>query len=335
MSKIFLNYSLVGASLTACLVLTACSGGSNKLPVLNDEVLSGSANNGFVSLASSQGGSISNIKKLVIPAFNVTYKLKVEGTAVTMVKEGDKEVTTSTDMKVNMEDADVAMLQAMTNKAYNVFVAELKKAKFEVVALNDVAKSDAYYQVNHKNLVTSVSIDDERVTMVPDGLKLYDPNEKMDPDGSFLMGVANINSAVSGDLVEVFGGENNGVASLSVNMTVQFGNFDLEDHRVSSSIAFNPSFTVMGDETNMEMITGFRKVSMPGRVFYIPEESAAYGLSQDMGSKTSVIEGMLNVSSEEGAEEYNAAINADAFEKAGVEQIARVSQLLIKAATDR
>ena len=333
MSKNFSNITFLGAAMVTSLILTACSGGSNKLLVLNDETLSGSAGNGFVSLASTQGASIHEIKKLVIPSFNVTYKLKVAGEAIALTKEGDREVATSTDMKVNMENADVAMMQSLTNKIYDVFVDGLKKAKFEVVPLADVAKSDAYYQLNHKNIATNVSVDDESVTLVPDGLKLYDPSDKMDPEGSFLMGVSNINSAVSGDLVEGFGGVEQGVAVLNVNLTVQFGNFDLEDHRVSEFIPFNPSFTVMRNESSMELTTGFKGVSMPGRVFYIPEESAVYALNQDMGSKTSVITAMLNVSSNEGAEEYNATINAPAFEKAGVEQVERVSQLFVKAMT--
>ena len=331
MSKSSLNYTLLGASLFASVVLTACSA-SHKLAVLDETAL---AAGGYVQVATTQGIKVDKLKKLVIPAFNVTYKMQAEGTAVTVSKEGDKEISVSLGMKVNVEDADIAMMQSLTDKAYKVFVAELKKAKFEVVSLDDVAKSEAYYQVNHKNLVTSVSIEDESVTLVPDGLKLYNPTDKMDPDSSFLMGVANINSAVNGDLVDEFGGQKKGVAALSVNMAVQFGNFDLEDHRVSPVIAFNPSFTVLGDGTNMEVISGFRAVSMPGRVFYIPEESAAYSMTQDMGSKTNVISRMLNVSSEEGAEEYNATINAWAFDKAGVAQIKRVSQLLVKAMTEK
>ena len=331
MSKSFSNYTLLSTSLFASIVLTACSG-SHKLAVLDEAAL---AAGGYVQVASTQGVNVNKIKKLVIPAFNVTYKMQAEGTAVTVSKEGDKEISLSLGMKVNVEDADVAMMQALTDKAYMVFVAELKKAKFEVVALDDVEKSDAYYQVNHKNLVTSVSIEDDSVTLVPDGLKLYDPTDKMDPDGSFLMGVANINSSINGDLVNEFGGQNKGVAAISVNMTVQFGNFDLEDHRVSPAIAFNPSFTVLGDGTSMEVITRFRPVSMPGRVFYIPKANAAYSLTQDMGSKTNVITRMVNVSSEEDAEEYNATINAWAFDKAGVAQIKRVSQLLVMAMTEK
>lgn len=332
MVKHFSNYTLSGVSLLAAFVLTACSGGTNKLPVLDDNAMS--AAGGHVRVAKTQGVNVEKVKKLVIPAFNVTYKLKVEGTAITVAKEGDKEVTTRTDMKVNVENADVAMMQKLTNKAYNVFVDELKKAKYEVVSIDEVASSDAYYQINHKNLVTSISIEDEKVTLVPDGLKYYDPSDKMDPDASFLMGVANINSAVNGDLVEEFGGVEKGVAVLNVNMIVQFGNFDLEDHRVSQFIPFNPSFTVVGAGTSMEMTTDFKAVSMPGRVFYIPEESANYALNQDMGSKTNVIAGMLNVSSREGAEEYNATINEDGFTRAGIEQIKRVSQLLAKAMTE-
>ena len=331
MFKRLSNYTLLGTSLIASLALTACAGGSNKLPVLNDEVLSGSADNGFISIASSQGARINEVKKLVIPAFNVTYKLKVAGTAVTVSKEGDKEISVSLGMKVNMEDPDIALMQRLTNKAYNIFVAELKNLNYEVVSLDEIAKSDEYYQVNHKNLATSVSADDDQVTLVADGLKLYDPNDKMDPDGGFWLGVSNINSAINGDLVAAFGGLEEGVASLTVNMAVQFGNFDLEDHRVSPSVAFNPSFTVLGDETNMEITTDFRAVSMPGRVFYIPEESMTYSLYQDMGSRTSVITRMLNVSSEEDAEEYNATINTQSFEKAGVEQIQRASKLLAQS----
>ncbi len=331
MFKRLSNYTLLGTLLVASLALTACAGSSNKLPVLNDEVLSGSASNGFISIASSQGARINEVKKLVIPVFNVTYKLKVDGTGITVAKDGDKEISLSTDMKVNMENPNIVMMQRLTNKAYNIFVAELKKLNYEVVPLDEIAKSDEYYQVNHKNLVTSVSADDNQVTLVADGLKLYDPNEKMDPDGGFWLGVSNINSAVNGDLVAAFGGLKEGVASLTVNMAVQFGNFDLEDHRVSPSISFNPSFTVLGDETNMEITTDFRAVSMPGRVFYIPEESMTYSLYQDMGSKTSVIARMLNVSSNDEAEEYNATLNESGFEKAGVEQIKRASKLLAQS----
>ncbi|MDH3342209.1 MAG: hypothetical protein OEM07_00640 [Gammaproteobacteria bacterium] len=329
MSKSFSSYIHLAASLLAGLVLSACSAGNNKLPVLDENAVSVAG--GFVSASRTQGVRADKIKKLVIPAFNVTYRLKAEDNVVSVSENGLDKVTTH--IKVNVEDADVAMMQALTNKAYKVFVAELEKAKFEVVALDEVSKSDAYYQVNHKNLSTSVSIDDKDVTLVPDGLKYYDPNDKMDPDGSFLMGVANINSAVNGDLVEEFGGEKDGVASLSVNMSVQFGNFDLEDHRVSPAIDFNPSFTVLGGDTDMSVTTEFKAVSMPGRVFYIPEESGVYSLNQDMGSKTNVISAMLEVGSKEGEEEYNATINAEYFERAGLEQIQRVSQLLVQAVT--
>ena len=331
MFKNFSSYTLVGVSLTASLVLTACSGGSNKLPILDDEVLTGSAETGFVSVSSSSGAVAKKVKKLVIPAFNVTYRLKVEGAGTTVLMKDGKEITNTVDMKVNMENPDIDLMQRLTNKAYNVFVAELKNADYEVVSLNEVSSSEEYYQVNQKNVVTSASSEDGAVTLVPEGLKYYNPSDKMDPDGSFLMGVSNVNSAINGDLVEAFGGLKEGVASLTVNMAVQFGNFDLEDHRVSQFIPFNPSFTVLGDETSMEMTTDFRSVSMPGRVFYIPEESISYALHQDMGSKTSVIEGILNVSSNDGVEEFNATINEGGFERAGVAQIQRVSKLLAKS----
>ena len=68
---------------------------------------------------------------------------------------------------------------------------------------------------------------------------------------------------------------------------------------------------------------------MPGRIFYMPVESIGYSLTQDMGSKTNVIERMTEVSSNEGAKEYNALINVTGFEKSGVEQIERVSKLLV------
>ena len=333
MSKNFSDYALIGTSLIAGLALTACSAGSNKLPILNDLAMSGTAADGYVSVAKTSAAKIEDVKKLVIPAFNVTYKLKVDGTAVTKTMQAGQEVTTSIGMKVNMEDANVAMMQWLTNKAYNIFVAELEKANFEVVALDSVAKSDAYYQINHKNLATSVAAEDKSITLVADGLKFYDHSAKIDPDGGFMMGVANINSAVNGDLVEEFGGQDNGVAVLNVNMAVQFGNFDLEDHQVSEIIPFNPSFTIIGSGTNLEVITEFKGVSMPGRDFYMPEESVLYSLKQDMGSKTNVIAGMLDVSSSEGAKEYNATINVTGFEKAGVEQIESVSKLFATAMT--
>jgi len=326
MSKSFSKYSLLGASLVASLALTACSG-SNKLPVLNDEALSG---DGYVRVARTQGNKISKIKKVVIPSFNVTYKLKVEGKVVSVSDDGLNKITTN--IKVNMENPNIDLMQRVTNKAYNAFVDELKKANYELVAIDDVSKSEAYFQVNHKDLATSVSPDDEKVVLVADGLKLYDPNEKMDPDGSFLMGVANINSAINGDLVAEFGGVDQGVAALNVNIAVQFGNFDLEDHRVSENIAFNPSFTaIVADGTKMEVIADFKAVSMPGRVFYIPKESAEYSLNQDMGSQTNVIAGMLEVGSTESSKEYNATINEEGFERVGVEQIERLSQLMVKA----
>lgn len=332
MSKSISKYRVSGVLLVATLALTACSGGSNKLPVLNDEAVSG---DGYVSIARTQGNRLESVKTLVIAAFDVTYKLKAEGVAVTVSNEGDKEVKTSIKTQVNVADANMAMMQKMTNKAYNIFVDELKKANYEVVALDEVSKSDAYYQLNHKNLATRISPDDDEVTLVADGLKWFDDNEKMDPDGGILMGVANINSAVNGDLVAEFGGIEKGVAALNIKMTVQFGNFDLEDHRVSDAIAFNPSFTVIAGGTKMEVISDFRAVSMPGRVFYIPKESASYAMRQDMGSKTNVIAGMLEVGSGEGSKEYNATINEEGFERSGIEQIERVSQLMIKAMTGR
>ena len=45
-------------------------------------------------------------------------------------------------------------------------------SKMGGVSLDEIAKSDEYYQVNHKNLATSVSADDDQVTLVADGLKL-------------------------------------------------------------------------------------------------------------------------------------------------------------------
>lgn len=333
MSKCHFNYTLLGTALITSLVLTACSSGSARLPVLNDDALVGSATNGFVNVAKTQGVRLDKVKKLVIPAFNVTYNLEVAGKAVTVTAEGDKETRTSTNIKVNVENSDLKLMQAITNRAYDVFVDELQKANFEVVAADAVANSNAYYQINYQQPVTAVSAADQSVTLVAQGLKLYDPDDKMDSEGGFLMGVANINSAVNGDLVAEFGGVDKGVAALNVNMVVQFGNLDLQDHRVSEAIAFNPSFTVVGEGTSMEIIAGFKAVSMPGRVFYIPKESAAYSLKQNMGSRTNVIAGMLDVSTGEEVEEYAATINPEWFEKAGIEQIERVSQLLIKAMT--
>jgi len=154
MSKNFSDYALIGTSLIAGLALTACTTSSNKLPVLNDLAMSGTAADGYVSVSSTSAAKIADVKKIVIPAFNVTYQLKVDGTAVTKTMQADKEVATSTKMKVNMEDANIAMMQRVTDKANSIFVAELEKANFEVVALERVAKNDAYYQINQKKLAT-------------------------------------------------------------------------------------------------------------------------------------------------------------------------------------
>ena len=327
MVKKLSNYIVPVILLVSGVLLSACSA-NNKLAVLDDNAVS--AAGGFVSVAKTSGVDITKVKKLVIPSFNVTHKLKVTGTATTVTKDGDKEVTKATKLKVNMENPDITLLQDITNKAYDAVVGELEKAGFEVVSLEEVAKSEAYYQVNHKNLVTSISNLDESITLVPDGLKYYDPNDKMDPNGSFLMGVANINSAVDGDLVVEFGGAENGVAVLNVEILVQFGNFDLDDHRVSPFILFNPSYTVLGRETRFELTTGFKGVTMPGRTFYIPKQAGSFVLAQDMGSKTTVLADMLIIGSEEGAEEYNTIVNPEYFGRAAVEQVARVSEMLIK-----
>jgi len=330
MFKNYSNHLSLSTALIMGLVLVGCSASTSKLPVLNEAALSGSAANGFIRVAKTQRIRVDKVKKLVIPSFNVTYKLMVEGKVISVSEDGLNKITTN--IKVNMENPNITMMQRVTNKAYNIFVDEMKKANFEVVSIDEVSKSEAYSQVNHKKLVTSISPDDENITLVADGLKFYDPDEKMDPDGGFWMGVSNVNSAVNGDLVDKFGGADAGVAAVNVNMTVQFGNFDLDNHRISASIAFNPSFTaIVADGTNMEVITQFKSVSMPGRVFYIPEESAMYSLNQDLGSRTNVIAGIQEVNSTENSKEYTATINEAGFEKAGVEQIERLSQLFVKA----
>ena len=331
MAKISSIYFRFGALLLTGLVLVGCSA-SSKLPVLNEWTQSAADSGGFINIASTQGALAKKVKKLVIPSFNVTYKLQVEGTAEEVIKEGDKEVTRSIEMKVNMENANISMMQRLTNKAYEVFVAELKQSGYEVVSLDDVSKSDMYYQVNHMDNATSVTPDDGEVTLAVEGLKYFDPDEAMDPDGGFWMGVSNINSAIYGDLVDEFGGTDEGVAALNVSLAVQFGNFDLENHRVSQFIPFNPSFTsIIAEGTNVDVITGFKAVSMPGRVFYIPEERMSFSMSQDMGSRTNVITGILEVGSTEGSREYNATINEDAFEKVGVDQIKQLSEIFSEA----
>ncbi|MDH5711815.1 MAG: hypothetical protein OEZ15_09160 [Gammaproteobacteria bacterium] len=328
MSKKFSNYVFHFILLMSAALLSACST-SNRLAVLDDNAVSVAG--GFVRAAKTPGVNVKKVKKLVIPSFKVTHKLKVKGTATTVEKEGDKEITTATKLKVNMENPDIELLQDITNKAYDAVIEELTKEGFEVVSLEEIAKSDAYYQVNHKNLVTSISNLDESVTLVPDGLKYYDSNDKIDPNGSFMLGIANINSAVDGNLVAEFGGVDNGVAVLNIEVQVQFGNFDLDDHRVSPFILFNPSYTVLGNETRFELTTGFKAVTMPGRTFYIPKESGSYVLTQDMGSKTTVLSDMLVIGSEDGAEEYNTTVNPEYFGRAAVEQVARVSELMAKA----
>ena len=196
------------------------------------------------------------VKKIVIPSFQVIFRTREGGTAKS--KKGffssvGNQAEASAAMVVNLTEIDKALFQKIADAAYNEFGKSLAAAGIEVLPLATVTGNPAYQKISAAENADK----DGFVIVAPTGLKIYDPNGKMDPNGGFMLGINNMNFAGEGNLVKALSDKPEDTAVARVVVVVSFGSFSKEASNfltanatgtASASIAFksvlnlNPGF---------------------------------------------------------------------------------------------
>jgi len=243
------------------------------------------------------------IKQLVVPYFKVNVHTKLNKTARAksgLFGGGKAEAKSS--MFTEWTDPDLEMLQQVTDGAWQAFEKQLTAAGFEVVPLSKVITTEAFKKINGG---TEPVKDDKMVSLAPAGLKVYDPGAKIDPNGSFFLGMANMNGKLESDIAREVLGTLEGVAVVRITLNLAYGTFETEvdsytavgsadRDAASAKVAFIPvisikpsSPTVTPQTTGIELQTNFETAKLPnGTEFSGPKDFTRVQLIAPMlGSK--------------------------------------------------
>lgn len=332
-------------NLLLCGVLFAMAGAAQAKDPINDDNLKKIAKN--------------EVKRIVIPSFQVIFQTKASAKAQS--KRGlfsSNNAKSTAAMFVEWKDADPALLQQIADNAYSKLEKQLTEAGFEVVARDKVIQSASYAKLNGSSAMVK---DDKMIQVAPTGMKVYDPMGKIDPNGSFFLGVANLNSALEGAIANEAGGlEKVGVMRATVN--VIYGNFETEGNTVywdndtaSAKVGFNPLLTITtSSPTVTPMVSGMtifsnyseQKLGVSTSAF-IPKDTTTLSLQEIMISDKPVshltettttgeaaatgVANVLGVLMGGGGIEvgkYDVTVEPEAFASAADEQIGRFWQML-------
>lgn len=137
-----------------------------------------------------------DIKRVVIPSFTVIFHTKANKTAQS--KRGvfsNNKANAKSAMFVEWKAPDMEVLQKIADDSYRSFEASLIASGLEVVPMQQIIDSEPYKKINGG---TTAVRDDKMISVAPTGMKVYDPGAKIDPNGSFFLGMANMNGSLEG-----------------------------------------------------------------------------------------------------------------------------------------
>lgn len=128
-------------------------------------------------------------------------------------------------MFTQWKEPDLALLQRVTDEAWKAFEAQLTAAGFEVLPLSRVTGTESFKKINGGAEPLTA---DKFIALAPTGLKVYDPNAKIDPEGSFFLGLANVNGKLEPDIARELLGTLEGVAVARITLNLAYGAFETE-----------------------------------------------------------------------------------------------------------
>lgn len=155
---------------------------------------------------------------------------------------------------------------------------QLTAAGFNVVPLTKVKATEAFKKINAPAGMLKT---DDMVSVAPLGLKVYDPMEKIDPNGSFFLGVANMNGKLESEIAQEAVGDLKDVAVLRVTLNLAYGTFEVEtssytavgssdSDSASAKVGFVPVMTIVSSSptvtpqiTGMEFQSNFESFKLP------------------------------------------------------------------------
>ncbi|GAB5604923.1 hypothetical protein [Sideroxyarcus sp. TK5] len=229
------------------------------------------------------------VKQVVVPYFKVNVHTKLNKTA--KAKSGlfgGGNASAKASMFTEWTDPDTKMLQQVADSAWQAFEKQLTAAGFEVVPLSKVTATEAFKKINAG---TEPVKSDNMLSLAPTGMKVYDPMGKIDPNGSFFLGVGNMNSKLEGDIAREVLGTLDGVAVVRITLNLAYGAFETEvdsytamgssdRDSASAKVAFIPAIsikpsspTVTPEITGIEFQTNFDTGKLPnGTEFNMPKD---------------------------------------------------------------
>lgn len=229
------------------------------------------------------------IKQLVVPYFKVNIHTKLNKTAQARSGLfGGGNASAKSSMFTEWKDPDLKALQQVADGAWQVFEKQLTAAGFEVVPLSKVIATEAFKKINGGSAPVK---DEKMVALAPLGLKVYDPGAKIDPNGSFFLGMANLNQKLESDIAREIVGSLEHVAVVRITLNLAYGTFETEvdsytaigssdRDSASAKVAFIPvvsikpaSPTVTPEVTGIELQTNFDTGKLPnGTEFAAPKD---------------------------------------------------------------
>lgn len=306
-----------------------------------------------------------NVTHLAIPSFTVIFHTKANKTASS--KHGlfsSNKANAKSAMFVEWKDPDLGVLQKITDEAYRSFAGTLAESGMDVVPMEQLVASEPYAKING----SSEPVRDEKmISVAPTGMKVYDPIGKIDPNGSFFLGMGNMNGKLESEAAKAVLGNLDGVATARVVVNVAFGTFDAEANTVvgdydtaSAKVSFVPvvalvqsSPTVTPMISGIELFSNFDTNKLPnGTEFSMPKDTSRIQLNvaqtgdkpvcsikevTTAGEKAGVaianVIGMLSAlgggtGGSIDAGSYEASVDSEAFKSQAGLQIAKLASLI-------
>lgn len=305
------------------------------------------------------------IKQLVVPYFKVNVHTKLNKTA--RAKSGlfgGGNASAKVAMFTEWNDPDLKMLQQVADDAWQAFEKQLTAAGFEVVPLSKVIASAAFGKINGS--IAPVK-DGDMISLAPASMKVYDPGGKIDPNGSFFLGMANLNQKLESDIAREIVSSMDNVAVVRITLNLAYGAFETEvdsntamgssdRDTASAKVAFIPAIsikpsspTVTPEITGIELQTNFDTSKLPnGSEFSMPKDFTRVQLTTPLvgDKKVSALEeittsgekagagavallgGMMGQGSSLEVGKYVAKVDGKAFTTESKKEIGKLAELI-------
>lgn len=239
------------------------------------------------------------IKQVIIPYFKVNIHTKLNKTArASSGLFGSGSAQAKSAMFTEWASPDLEMLQKVADATLPLFEQQLTGAGLKVIPTAKVQASQTYQKINGSSAPVKT---DNMVSLAPSGLKVYEPGGKIDPNGSFFLGVANMNQKLEPDIARELLDSLDGVAVLRITINLTYGDFDVDTSSstsfngtgldsASAKIGFVPvlvikpgSPTVTPEMTGFEFLSNFETNKLPdGSQFSLPKDFTRLTLKTPM-----------------------------------------------------